>query len=196
MLSEGPQTLWRLCLFTGFGYCKSPTIPLSCRIRRAGWNRSPDKHGGWWWPFLPFCPDTAMQRATGCPFQAWPKPLSPCMAGQTLLLMGWSWVSPALREDRKSRGCPWGPLLGWPVAQFWKLLAGSRHCTGRGWQGPRIGKQGLRGRGWGESCGLKGLGGRRCWVLGAGTDTGCARSSREGGTPAACPHHCPEAPAN
>lgn len=127
-----------ICFFTGFGYCKSPTIPLCCRIRGAGWDGNPNKHWGWWCPSFPFRPDTAMQRATGCPL--------PSMAGATVPIYGRTGTSPSLREDRKSRGCPWGPssrgpVLGWPVAQLCKAFAGSRHSTGRA--------PGLAGRGWG-----------------------------------------------
>lgn len=82
-------------------------------------------------------------------------------------------------RTRENRGYPWGPswgpILGWSMAQFWQVLAGSRHCSGRGWQCPRIGRKGLGGRGWGGGLWVKGAGRQK--VLGAGTDTGCARSS-------------------
>lgn len=136
-------------------------------------------------------PDRAMLRATGCPL--------PSMARATVSMYGRTGTAPhgmALGFSSSQRGQEGqGVSLGTsPRMASGPVLEVACWEQTLHWQGPRIGRKGLKGRGWGGVCGLKGLGGGRWWVLAPTPAVHAAAGG--GGAPAACPHHCPEAPAN
>lgn len=119
------------------------------------------------------------------PFQAWLEPLSPFMAGQALL---------QLSERTGRAGVVLGDLLHGDQSWDGQWPSCARHLLGAdtALEGPQDWQEGTGGSWVGRGLWVEGAG--RRWVVGAGTDTGCACST--GGAPAACPHHCPEAPAN